>query len=419
MQKFARGRKSRGLFKDVLTLAQQTPNPGHYAPQPTALEAAASKHGNGKAAFAGTKDRFQGHGSHFLKAATPGVGAYESDAPVHDSKVGDSAAFAGVAQRFTGHGSHFDKDATPGVGEYDTVASAARDAHSSSASFRSHASRFAGPNAYFQPQATPGVGEYDATAESARTTSVVPETSGYKSKTDRFTAADGVYAQTSAPAVGSYGVPAPPAAKFAKGAVTMQKFARGRKSRGLFKDVLTLAQQTPNPGHYAAKPSAMSKAAEPGSTAASLSATPRFEGAASIYNTKVAKGAAAPTTAKVPAVAEAVRYSQGGTALDVYEGFAASADPSRLSAASGYSVGGTAMGVYSPPETIPAVETIPEEASSGEALFARLVSQWTVGAAPDRDVYFDDTTASWDIEGMESDLGLCEEQASNDEPVMY
>ena len=131
-------------------------------------------------------------------------------------------------------------------------------------------------------------------------------------------------AATEVPGVGSYAPPPPPAGQYAKGVVTLQKFARGRKSRGLFKQALLQAGQVPAVGAYDPKRSALSKAAAGRNFASALSGTPRFEGPSSIHGGAPAGPAAAQpavtATAKhKAAAAPARRHPAGGPAGGGYE----------------------------------------------------------------------------------------------------
>ena len=50
--------------------------------------------------------------------------------------------------------------------------------------------------------------------------------------------------------------------------------------------------------------------------------------------------------------------------------------------------------------------------SKGSELFSQLCTMWSSGTVPERDSYYDASTGSWDLQGLESDLELLSAKAA-------
>ena len=234
------------------------------------------------------------------------------------------------------HGSIYDTAKTPGVGEYDVGPSAAPPAAAGSAAFQGTADRFGGPNSLYSTSDAPGPGRFapdDAAAtpgSEAWTASrglAGAQQSTFASGTDRFagTTPGSLYGAAAAgvPSAGEYN---PEMNDKIKGLVKLQACVRRRLSRGIFAEREKVAAELPAPGEYQAYQGGSADLVG-GSFGrgperflqGSIYAASEVDMASTVKWSEVQHAAPKAPPPAAAGKAAGPRYSEGGTAVGVYE----------------------------------------------------------------------------------------------------
>jgi hypothetical protein len=438
IQKAIRRRQSRGIFAQQEALARQLPSPTKYDASTSALAGPA-------ATLAGGDGRFHGHGSIYESEQTPAAGEYQAQASQSSSRhQGVSATFRSRGERFVGHDTIYSVEETPAAGAYDTAPAApAAASKQASVAFKTTAERFDGHGSIYQASDAPALGTYTppALGEPEHTTS-----SSYISKSERFASPGGIYLVKASPGIGTYEPKHDATVK--GGVVKIQQAARRRQSRGIFAEQEALARGIPSPGRYQQD---MATAPHRAFTKIELKSSPsRVEQKGLCDSSQVDECSAGPDdrsecsagpddksecSAGPDDKSSEVRFSVGGTALGVYEAFdepigedaedkapkckestfpATIAENSEGSdAASGRAPGLAANTACEDEEAAAgtqAAAAVARTDRNGERLFSVLVELSSNNDVKRSDYY--DEESGWDMQGLQSDLLLCDGSAT-------